>query len=137
MLRVAALALASVVAPCAQQQELGLTLGRVLQQDRGRLHLGPGTALQANYGYRILSGDKAALYLETHFLANAARALESTSAAATRDLATLYLTGVPLTSVVASMRRCGAFSGSARRFATSTPATRLSTLRSPPAVNTT
>ncbi len=50
----------------AEKHEIGLTLGGLLSQDRGStpnaLHLGGGTALQANYGLRLL-GDHAGLHL--------------------------------------------------------------------------
>lgn len=55
------------------KHEVGLTLGRLLGQDRAsgttRFELGSGTALQANYGYRFLVSSKVALYGEVHMLA--------------------------------------------------------------------
>lgn len=80
----------------AQKQEVGLTLGGLFPQDRGTapnaVRLGGGTALQANYGYRFWSGGKAALYGEVHFLANPQRIAGSGNGAATRDVATIYVT---------------------------------------------
>lgn len=92
MLRLLALAFALAASLCAQQHELGLTLGGVMSQQRGSLHLGNGTALQANYGYRVVSAEMAALYLETHFVANGARDIQSLSTSAGRNIATLYVT---------------------------------------------
>ncbi len=80
----------------AQQQELGLTLGGIVSQQRstpqGKLDLGSGLALQANYGYRLLRSEKLALYVETHFLANGLRDIRSVNVNATRDVATLFVT---------------------------------------------
>ena len=59
---------------------------------RPRLDLGPGVALQANYGYRLFAGSKAAVYGEVHFLANSLREVRSTNQTLTRDVATLFLT---------------------------------------------
>ena len=80
----------------AQTQEVGLTLGRILSLERSaaqsRIQLGSGTALQANYGLRLIEGRQAALYAEVHFLANPQRKVESATQTATRDVATLYVT---------------------------------------------
>ena len=80
----------------AQNHEIGLTLGGLFPQARGEVpnavHLGGGTALQANYGYRFLGGQAAALYGEVHFLANAQRQITSANRAAGRDVATIYVT---------------------------------------------
>ncbi|MBM3465876.1 MAG: hypothetical protein FJX76_27620 [Armatimonadetes bacterium] len=80
----------------AQQHEIGLTLGRLLAGDRTRpqvsLNLGAGTALQANYGYRLAGGERAALYGEVHLLANPLRDIRSLTGSVTRDVATLYVT---------------------------------------------
>lgn len=80
----------------ADHQELGLTLGGLLPQDRGSapssLHLTGGVALQANYGYRFWSNRTVALFGEVHFLANGQRRIDNAPSAATRDVATLYLT---------------------------------------------
>jgi hypothetical protein len=42
----------------AEQHEIGLTLGGLFAQDRGTIpntvRLGSGTALQANYGHRLI-----------------------------------------------------------------------------------
>jgi hypothetical protein len=86
----------AVVSACGQQHEVGLTLGRfagVAREAPGsKLDLGSGTALQANYGYRLLGGRVAALYGEVHFLASAQRVVDSTTLSVTRDVASLYVT---------------------------------------------
>jgi len=78
------------------KQEIGLTLGRVLTTDRTggatRLELGPGTALQANYGYRFVGTRLASLYGEVHFLANPLRSVTSSDKTLTKDDASLFLT---------------------------------------------
>ena len=80
----------------AEKHELGLTLGGFFAHDRGTapntVRLSGGTALQANYGYRFGGSDVAALYGEVHFLANGQRVVGSGQAAATRDVATAYVT---------------------------------------------
>ncbi|MEJ7604801.1 MAG: outer membrane beta-barrel protein [Bryobacteraceae bacterium] len=80
----------------AQQQEVGLTLGHILSNQRtsagGALELGSGLALQANYGFRLYKGDSVAVYFETHFLANGQRAISSVDSRISRDVATLYVT---------------------------------------------
>ena len=80
----------------AQTHEVGLTLGRFLSQERNgtqsRVKLGSGTALQANYGFRLVEGSRTSLYAEVHFLANPQRKVESAAQTATRDVATLYVT---------------------------------------------
>lgn len=79
----------------AQRHEVGLTLGAVTSSSRnspaGRLELGSGVALQANYGYRFLENRKAALTGEVHFLANPLRDISSANGMATRDVATLFV----------------------------------------------
>ena len=80
----------------APKHEIGLTLGRLFQTERSggsvRLDLGSGTALQANYGYRLLGGNTASLYGEIHFLANPLREVSSADRSLTRDVATIFLT---------------------------------------------
>ena len=80
----------------APRHEVGLTLGGLFGDQRSggatRLDLGSGVALQANYGYRIAGGDRAALYGELHFLANPLRDVASTDRSLTRDVATIFLT---------------------------------------------
>jgi hypothetical protein len=77
------------------KHEVGLTLGGLLPQDQGintnAIHLGAGTALQANYGRR-LTGGRVELSGEVHFVANPQRVVGSTNPAATRDVATIYVT---------------------------------------------
>ena len=79
-----------------QRQELGLTLGALLSQSRdlpgGRVESGSGMALQANYGLRLIGGNRAALYVETHFLANPQRKVTSGIGTASTDYASLYIT---------------------------------------------
>lgn len=78
------------------KHEVGLTLGGLLSQQRTggstSLELGSGVALQANYGYRLWGGTKAALYGEVHLLANPQRQVSSTNQTLTRDVATLFIT---------------------------------------------
>jgi opacity protein-like surface antigen len=80
----------------AQQHEIGLTLGAITgtqrSREKGALHFGSGTALQANYGYRFWHGRRVALLGEVHFLANPQRKIESASITATRDVASLFIT---------------------------------------------
>jgi len=78
------------------KHEIGLTLGGLLSQDRGSipnaLHLGGGTALQANYGRRLSRAHAVALYGEVHFLANPLRTVTSANTASIRDVATIFVT---------------------------------------------
>ncbi len=78
------------------RHEVGLTLGGLFSNERNagvsRLELGSGVALQANYGYRMLGRDKAALYGEVHFLANPLRDISSPVQSLTRDVATIFVT---------------------------------------------
>lgn len=76
----------------AQRQEVGLTLGGLLSTERDNLTLGSGVALQANYGYRLAGGAKAALFGEVHFLASPMRKVASADPALTRDIASLFVT---------------------------------------------
>lgn len=80
----------------APKHEIGLTLGGLLSNDRNspttHLILGSGVALQANYGYRVVGGRKAALYGEVHLLANPLRDVSSSTPSLTRDVATLFVT---------------------------------------------
>jgi Outer membrane protein beta-barrel domain len=79
----------------AAEHEIGLTLGGLFPQDRGTIpntvRLSGGTAFQANYGRRLISG-RAALYGEVHFLANPQRLVGSGNPVSTRDIATIYVT---------------------------------------------
>lgn len=96
LLSILSLWLAASSAAFAQKHELGLTLGRLFSQDRdsgfNSVSLTSGTALQANYGYRLGGNDAVAIYGEVHFLANAQRKIDSPNDAVTRDVATLYVT---------------------------------------------
>jgi len=77
----------------AQNHEIALQLGGILPLSRaGDTNLSAGTAFQANYGYRFLSARRVALFGEVHFLANPQRTVDSTNGAATRDVATIYVT---------------------------------------------
>ena len=79
----------------AQTNEIGLTLGGLLPQDNGTapnaIRLSGGTSYQANYGHRLLGG-RTSVYGEIHFLANPQRLVGSANTAATRDVATIYVT---------------------------------------------
>ena len=80
----------------APKHEVGLTLGGLFSGERSAgatgLDLGSGVALQGNYGYRFLGGQKAALYGEVHLLANPLRDVNSSDQNLTRDVATLFVT---------------------------------------------
>lgn len=80
----------------AQRHELGLTLGRIHGPSRstptGDVQLDSGIALQADYAYRLLVRRKFALSGGVHFLANGQREVRSLNSAATRDVATIYVT---------------------------------------------
>ncbi len=88
--------LVASTAAIAQRHEVGLTLGRFAGLSREAngvgLSLGGGTALQANYGYRIAGSRWAAVYGEVHFLASPQRVVASSSTSLTRDVASLYIT---------------------------------------------
>ena len=76
----------------AQQQEIGLTLGRLAGTERDLVKLKGGTALQANYGYRLMGRKRFALFGEVHLLASPQRVTDTVAAQATRDVASLYVT---------------------------------------------
>ncbi len=80
----------------AQRSELGLMLGALQPRDRtagnARLEIGAGMSLYANYGLRVMDGDKAALYVEVPFVATPQNQVASAAGSATRDVATIYLT---------------------------------------------
>jgi opacity protein-like surface antigen len=92
----AAIALGLAGTAFGQKHEVGLTMGTLTPRSRDlsgvKVESGSGTALQANYGVRLMGGDRAALYLETHFLASPQRKVTSTAGAASTDYASLYLT---------------------------------------------
>src|SRR5262249_12865554 len=79
----------------AEKHEIGLTLGGLLPQDLGTnpnaIRLGAGSALQVNYGRRLINGP-VEVSGEVHFLANAQRVVGSTNPLSTRDVATIYVT---------------------------------------------
>lgn len=80
----------------AQRSELGLMLGAFQPRDRvsgsARLEIGTGMSLYANYGLRVVDGEKAALFLEVPFIATPQHKIGSTLGGATRDVATIYVT---------------------------------------------
>lgn len=79
----------------SHKNELAFGLGGMPSFSRSsspRLDIGSGVALQVNYARRILGGQKFALYGEIHFLASPQREVSSTSASATHDVASLYIT---------------------------------------------
>ena len=80
----------------APQHEIGLTLGGLLTNTRSggptHLDLESGVTLQANYGYRVLGGEKVALYGEVHLLASPLRDVSSSDQTLTRNVATLFVT---------------------------------------------
>jgi hypothetical protein len=68
-------------------------MGRLFGGQRtASIEAGGGLALQANYGYRVVDGDWAALYVDGNVLANPLREIASANQAVTRDYASLYLT---------------------------------------------
>jgi opacity protein-like surface antigen len=62
------------------------------RSDAPSVEPGSGVAFQVNYGRRLLSGDRVALYGETNFLASPLRDVSSSTTSATQDFASLYLT---------------------------------------------
>jgi hypothetical protein len=95
-LSVVALLLTAAGVAAAQNHEIGLTLGRLSGPTRssssGSIALTGGTALQANYGYRVLLRRHFSLSPEVHFLANGLREISARDSGVTRDVATLYIT---------------------------------------------
>jgi hypothetical protein len=90
------LTMAMALPTMAQKHEVGLMLGRIVDQDRtvanSSLKLKSGMSLHANYGVRVAGGDIAALFAGVNFLANPQRQVESANRNFTRDVASLYLT---------------------------------------------
>jgi opacity protein-like surface antigen len=88
---------AAIPAP-GQRQELGLMLGafrpasRTLANSGEPVDFSTGTALYANYGFRLAAGGAMALFFEVPFVASPQHQIASPSNTLTRDLATLYLT---------------------------------------------
>lgn len=78
----------SVAAVSAGQNEVAFTLGGLTSQDR----LGGGTALQANYAFRLYEGGASSFLLETHFLASPQRKVGFQDPLATADVASLFVT---------------------------------------------
>jgi hypothetical protein len=80
----------------APKNELGFTLGGIPSLSRSTsqqsLDLGTGTAFGVNYGRRIVSGNKLALYGEVNLLASPLRDVSSNTSLATRSIASLYVT---------------------------------------------
>ena len=90
------LSFACALAAQAPRHELAFTLGQVRSQTRtpaagAAIDLGSGTALQANYGLRVVGGGAVALYIGGHLLASPQRKVTSFNTLATRDFASLYL----------------------------------------------
>jgi opacity protein-like surface antigen len=79
----------------APKNEAAFQLGGFASISRSRpagLRLGPGVALQANYGRRIFERRLLAIYGELHFLASPLREITSNISTATHDVASLYIT---------------------------------------------
>src|SRR5712671_2272440 len=80
----------------APGNELGFTLGGIPSLSRSTsqqsLDPGAGTAFGVNYGRRIVSGNKLALYGEVNLLASPLRDVSSNTSSATRNFAGLYVT---------------------------------------------
>ena len=64
----------------------------MLSSGRAGLDLASGIGLGANYGYQLVGGDKASLYLEGQFLASPLRDVGAANRQVTLDFATLYVT---------------------------------------------
>lgn len=82
----------------AQKQEIGLLLGAFQPQSRslagntaGEASFSTGFTLYANYSRTLIGGDTASLSFEVPFLATPQHSITAPSAA-TKDLATLYIT---------------------------------------------
>ncbi|MGJ5814580.1 outer membrane beta-barrel protein [Paludibaculum fermentans] len=98
--RILAAGLVAATALLAQESgprhEIGLTLGGLFGPTRelGNARFSPstGVAFQANYGYRLWGGRVAAVYGEAHLLASPNQTVNTTSVAATRDFASLFVT---------------------------------------------
>lgn len=79
----------------APKNELAFQLGGLAGLSRatsnGKLDLGPGVALQSNYGRRFKEWGQAALYGEVHFLASPLREVSTSTSTATRDVASLFI----------------------------------------------
>jgi opacity protein-like surface antigen len=83
----------------AQRHELGLSLGAFKPTSRtlavtppSKADFSAGLTFYANYGIRLAGGDGAALYFELPFVASPQHTVASSNGAATRDVATLYIT---------------------------------------------
>ena len=80
----------------AHKNELAFGLGELPSLSRSNspgLDVGPGVALQVNYGRRFLNRSKVALYGEINFVASpTAREITSSINTATHDFASLYIT---------------------------------------------
>src|SRR5882724_12092952 len=79
--------------PTAPKNELAFGLGGLPSYSRSnlpKLNLGPGIGFQVNYGRRLFSARRIALYGEVDFLASPLRNVSSSVTSATRDVASLY-----------------------------------------------
>ena len=79
----------------APKNELAFGLGGIpalSRNDSPRVDAGSGVAFQVNYGRRLLSDSKVALYGEINFVASPLREVSSSMSGATRDFASLYIT---------------------------------------------
>src|SRR5579864_3773536 len=77
----------------AHKNELAFGLGGIpalTRSDAPSVEPGSGVAFQVNYGRRLLSGDRVALYGEINFLASPLRDVSSSTTSATHDFASLY-----------------------------------------------
>ena len=79
----------------AARNELTFGLGGIpalSRSDTTRLEAGSGVAFQVNYGRRLASSNKAALYGEVNFVASPLREISAPTNSATHDFASLYIT---------------------------------------------
>jgi opacity protein-like surface antigen len=74
----------------AQSHELGLLLGSL--RGNNTPPLGSGTALQANYAFRVAAAGPVQLFAGANFIANPQRKVTPANPIGIRDLASLYLT---------------------------------------------
>ena len=95
-----ALALLAATSPAvAQSNDITLSLGGIPTQSRsfrspsaGSVQISPDVSLGANYGYRLLDAEFAAIYGEIQFVALANRSLTAPTTTVPQNYASLYVT---------------------------------------------
>jgi opacity protein-like surface antigen len=88
-----------VIPAFGERHELGLLLGGFRPASRtlatstpAKAEFGTGKAFYANYGLRLMGGEKVAVLFEVPFAASPQHEITSESRTLTRDVATLYVT---------------------------------------------